>query len=221
MFEISDDGRVRERSEASREGSPCYTPRRVGESQPGATEFSIAVLDAEGDDAPPPEVIPRLNLANTWNIPDAVGVGVNDFSLYKFFFLGPSGNLVSVVFCSVVATAAVAELIPGKIPTDVAAYVSLTPVNYYSGFYLLLDGHRSRKSYLLAGLHRFLYGKPGIQFLVLNVRLERCATHEGILTRQGHITIQCIQEQPERCMRKSQKPYTGMRLCSTSYERRF
>ncbi|KAJ6785950.1 hypothetical protein PWT90_03900 [Aphanocladium album] len=115
VFEISSEGLVRERSLASRDASPSYNSGRQTTTRPGlgVVDLPPDTIDDEND-VPTSEPVPHLHLyGDGYTIMDAGNGRLNDISLYKFFFLGHAGNLVFVIFCSVVSTAAFAELAPG------------------------------------------------------------------------------------------------------------
>lgn len=124
VFEINDQGHVRERSLSSRDASPSYTPNPPRQSQPRSIE-EVVEADATGefdDDEPPVDPVSHLSLPTNSYISSHIGGGghLRDFSLYQFFYLGPAGKFVTWLFLNTVFTAAVAELLHGEIKTHMA-----------------------------------------------------------------------------------------------------
>lgn len=120
VFEISNEGRVRERSEGSREASPSYAPSSLRPIQQPAGEQTEQV-DAEAETEEPEASstsltmpLPHIRLPNRqFDITDAPGRKFSDLSLYKFFYLNPTGNFIFFLFFAVVFSAVLAEMMPG------------------------------------------------------------------------------------------------------------
>ncbi|KAJ3498549.1 hypothetical protein NLG97_g1041 [Lecanicillium saksenae] len=115
VFEINHQGHVHERSLASRDASPSYTPNLPRDPQAGVNEQDLETATAaQEDDDLPVDPVSHLSLPSVgYSVVNPISGKFRDVSLYKFFYFGPVGSFITVLFLTMVSIAAIAELLPG------------------------------------------------------------------------------------------------------------